>query len=89
MLVRVEPGVVTTALGHGVLVILSEATGKLHQLNPTAAVIWHMLASHGGDTEATAVTVAEHYGVAPDLVRHDLDALVDQLSQDGLVRVES
>lgn len=87
--VRIESGVVATALDHGVLVVLSEATGKLHQCNSTAAAIWQALADHEGDADAAASTVAERYGVGTELVRHDMDDLVDRLSQAGLVRVES
>lgn len=89
MRVRVEPGVATTALDHGGLVVLSESTGKLHQCNPTAAAIWQAWETHDGDTDAAAAAVARHYCVAAELVLHDMDALLGPLTQAGLVRVES
>lgn len=88
MLVRVEPGVVATPLDHGVLVVLCETTGKLHQCNPTGTVMWRSLIEHDGDADAAARATAEHYGIEAQTVRDDLDKFVDLLRAAGLVRVE-
>lgn len=88
MPVRVEAGIVATELDHGALVVLNEKTGKLHQYNPTAAVMWKAMIEHGGDLNAAARATADHYGVALQTVRDDLDGLVQRLSHEGLVRVE-
>lgn len=88
MFVRVEPGVVATPLDTGVLVVLCEATGKLHQCNPTGTVMWRSLIEHDGNLDAAAHATAEHFGVEAQTVRDDLGTFVDLLSRAGLVRVE-
>ncbi|WP_309112753.1 PqqD family protein [Saccharothrix sp.] len=72
----------------GNLVLLAEATGKLHQCNPTGAAIWQALSDHPTDSDAAAAAVGERFGVSVDRVRRDLVAFVEQLQRAGLVEVD-
>ncbi|WP_433268222.1 PqqD family peptide modification chaperone [Actinosynnema sp. CS-041913] len=86
--VRFEPGVSTATTDNGALIMLCEATGTMHQCNPTATVIWTELVKHDGDTDAAALAVAAYYDADIELVRTDLNLLVDRLDHASLVRVE-
>lgn len=87
--VRVEPGISTAATDNGELIVISEATGKLHQCNATAADMWRALVVHEGDVRAAALAVATRHDVEVNVVQADLDALVGKLSLAGLVKVVS
>jgi hypothetical protein len=73
----------------GVLVLLSERTGKLYCCNATAAAMWVALDEHDGQLDAVVTTVAEQHQANPARVRADLDQLVEEWEKAGLVRSES
>lgn len=85
---RPEVGVTTTLMDDGGLVLLSERSGKLYRCNPTAAAMWTALHQHDGLPDAATVAVAGQYDTELARVRADLDALIEELRQAGLMRAE-
>ena len=68
----------------GEIVILDEATGATHLLNPTAALVWQCL--DGVSTvEEIAVDIADAYGQDIEAVRDPVLAAVQTFGQNGLL----
>jgi hypothetical protein len=72
----------------GGLVLLAEKSGKLYRCNPTAAAMWTALQADDGQPDSASKSVAVEFKAAADQVRTDLDLLLDDLQQAGLVRAE-
>jgi len=68
----------------GEAVILFPEVGTLHRLNPTGTRVWEQL-----DGSCSLATIAERlsgeFRVKPDEALHDLEALVSELLDAGLV----
>ena len=70
----------------GELVILHKKRGKIHQLNPTARVVWQTIAEHGELIPATAqAAMTESFDVGPDTAATDLDTLIQQFIELKLI----
>ena len=65
-------------------VILDLGSGTYFGLDPVGARIWQMLAE-GKPLTAVVTALLDEFDAAPDQVRRDVDALVDELVTRGLV----
>lgn len=79
--------VVTRDIDEGVLVVNLE-TGRTWKLNQVGAAVCRGI-ERGDDLPRIASDVAERYGVEAATVRRDVDALVSQLREQGLVEPRS
>lgn len=70
----------------GEAVLLDLDTETYFGLNGAGARCWQLLTTAPSLRDALEVLV-EEYDVAPDQLRRDLDALVDELLERGLLRV--
>jgi hypothetical protein len=80
---RRGPGV-TSAEVHGEAVLLDLKRGKYYALNPTGAAVWELLAEPRSREELQTAMLAR-YDVAPEVLRADLAALLEDLRDNGLV----
>ncbi|WP_433701334.1 PqqD family protein [Nocardiopsis sp. CA-288880] len=67
--------------------LLDLATGKFYGLNPTGAGLWKSLIG-GNDPEELAENLAAETDTAPEIVKADVNRLVQDLSERGLIRPE-
>ncbi len=58
--------------------------GRAHVINATAARVWEL--TDGRSLDALATAVAEPYELAPQIVRPDVEALLDHFDRLGLLR---
>jgi hypothetical protein len=65
-------------------VLVELATGRYFSLDPVGARCFELL-HEGHDLEAAAAVLAAEYDAPAERIRADLDALVDQLAERGLV----
>jgi PqqD family protein of HPr-rel-A system len=65
-------------------VILDLVSGTYFGLNPVGARIWQLIAE-GASHEETLQQLLLEYSVAPEDLRRDLDALLTELQQHGLL----
>lgn len=72
----------------GEAVILNLATGTYFGLDPVGTRIWALIAEHGSTDKVAEVMFAEYEVEAPRL-RQDLDALIRQLADKGLVTTDA
>ena len=80
---RPSPHVVSSRLGDaGVLVHLE--TNRIFEVNATGLRIWE-LAGEGQTLAAIEQTLQEEFDVAPDRLRVEIAALVDELAREGLL----
>lgn len=77
------PDVVINDIEDGLLVVNLE-TGKTWKLNRVGAAVCHGI-ERGGDLEGIATEVAVRYGVEVANVKRDIEALIADLRQEGLV----
>ena len=79
-----SPGLVEQDV-EGETVILDKDSGLIHQLNPTAAEIWH--ACDGIKTAGDiAAQIADRYEVELELAKADVESALKQLEQQKLVQ---
>jgi PqqD family protein of HPr-rel-A system len=72
----------------GETVILDVTSGQYFALNPVGSAIWQHL--QGGCTVSTLCKhLREEYDVTPERCEADVTALLDQLAERGLIRLES
>lgn len=62
----------------GIVVMVDERTGELHQLNPTASIVWQCLDGRSS-LEEIASDIAEVAGADPEMVLSDIVALATDL----------
>lgn len=84
MKLRVAEDVVFRELGTEA-VILNLESGMYFGLNDVGSRLWRLLAEHGSLEQAIQTLLVE-YEVEEDQLRHDIEALVQQLLDKGLVR---
>jgi hypothetical protein len=68
----------------GEAVVLDEVSGGLHRLDPTATKIWQGL-DGTQPIESLVTQLASAYSAPADRVRRDVDRLLDQLADSGLL----
>jgi hypothetical protein len=85
MRVEISDGVTWRDLGEDV-VILNVETGVYFGLDGSGGQIWRELVEHGS-LEKTLESLKQQFNAEPDELRRDLDDLVEQLVQKGLVRL--
>jgi hypothetical protein len=85
MRVKINDGVIWRELGEDV-VILSVETGVYFGLDGPGGRIWRELVEHGS-LKKTFASLKQQFDVEPDELRHDLDDLVNQLVEKGLVQL--
>lgn len=79
---------VRAAPADGETVLLDLASGAYFTLNETGTLIWERLAA-GATPEELATALAEAFAVAHEVARRDVDALVAELLEAGLVAVDA
>jgi hypothetical protein len=84
--VRIAEDVVFRDLA-GEAVILNLATGTYFGLDGVGTRIWHLIAEHGS-MERIVETVVAEYDVDEGRLRADLAALLAELRDGGLVRLD-
>jgi len=63
--------------------------GKLLALNETAAWLWKEAERQGDFTaESLATKLCEEYDVTPDVARHDVEAILGQWLESGIIADE-
>ena len=87
MNIRISDDVVFRDLA-GEAVILNLATGTYFGLDSVGTRIWHLMSEHGS-TEKVIVGLLAEYEVEEGQLRRDLDALIRQLIDKGLVRTDA
>lgn len=68
-------------------VLLELASGRYFGLNEVGARVWALI-QDGTDLDTVAARLVEEFEVDADTVRRDLERLVGELVDAGLVRVE-
>jgi hypothetical protein len=69
-------------------VLISVETTHYYSLNSTGSVAWRVLLEGPQTADSIAATLASHHGLDRTEVRTEVSALLEQLSSEGLVRVE-
>ena len=87
MNIRISDDVVFRDLA-GEAVILNFTTGTYFGLNEVGTRMWHLVAEHGS-TEKVIDTLLAEYEVEEEQLRRDLDDLVQQLIDKGLVTIDA
>jgi hypothetical protein len=65
-------------------VLLNLKTGKYFSLNETGVKMWDLLKLHQ-DTDLVLNAILNEYNAEPDILKQDLNNLVQQLLAEGLV----
>ena len=86
MKVTIPDDVVFRDVG-GEAVILNLLTSTYFGLDEVGTRIWHLVGEHGSTEKVIAALLAE-YEVDETKVRQDVDRLIRQLQEKGLVRAE-
>ena len=87
MNIRISDDVVFRDLA-GEAVILNLAKGTYFGLDSVGTRIWHLMSEHGSTEEVMKALLAE-YEVEEGRLRQDLDNLIRQLIDKGLVRTDA
>ena len=69
---------------NGEMLVLDGRAELIHQLNPTASVIWQQ-AQNRSTAEAIAAALAEEYDVDPETAHRDVAATLARLKELNLV----
>jgi len=83
--VAIDPERVVSKIMDGEAVIIDLTTGTYYSLIHAGARAWDLLIA-GHSVAAVAAAVAREYGIARERVTTDVEALVGQLVNEGLVR---
>lgn len=86
MIVRISDEVMYRELA-GEAVLLNLASGVYFGLDEVGARVWYLLAEHG-DPEKTIPILIGEYEVEETQLREDVQALIGQLSDKGLLKIE-
>ena len=87
MTIRISDDVVFRDLA-GEVVILTLTTGTYFGLNEVGTRIWHLIAEQGSTEKVIEAFLAE-YEVEEEQLRRDVDDLIRQLMDKGLVRTDA
>jgi uncharacterized membrane protein YheB (UPF0754 family) len=87
MLIRMADEVIFRVLGDEA-VILNLATSRYFGLNSVGTRLWQLIAEHGSEEKVIQAFLAE-YEVEEKQLRQDLDDLIQQLRQKGLVQSDT
>jgi hypothetical protein len=87
MTIKISDDVVFRDLA-GEAVILNLATGTYFGLDEVGTRIWHVLAEHGSQDKVVEVLLGE-YEVEEGQLRTDVEQLIQQLSDKGLVTTDT
>ena len=82
---RVKPGLIAQSVD-GELLILNRAQEQIHQLNPVASFIWQEL-DEQVSIEQLVQALTNKYDVKQDVAKHDLESLLNELSDLQLIEV--
>ncbi len=80
--------VVHTKLDSGAAVLLDLKTHKYFSLNESGAVIWKLIES-GTAISEIAEKLVEQYGIEPERAQKSTQALVERLTEAGLIEEAS
>jgi len=69
-------------------VILNLASGVYFGLDTVGTRMWQLMSEHGS-TDGVIAAMLDEYEVAETQLRSDLDKLIEQLKEMGLVRVDA
>ena len=69
-------------------VILNVASGVYFGLDTIGTRMWQLMSEHGS-TDKVVETLLEEYEVEETQLRRDLDKLIEQLSEKGLVKIDA
>jgi hypothetical protein len=69
------------------VMLLDLATGTYFGLNAVGGRFWQLLEEGKSPVEASEAMLAE-FDVAPEVLDHDLEALLDELAAQGLVQAD-
>lgn len=67
------------------VLLLDKSNGKIHQLNPTASLVWESL-QKGVDEQRIAEIVSETFEIDADTAKSDLQKLMKQFNELGLLK---
>ena len=87
MNIRIPDDVLWSEVGDDV-VLLNLASGNYFGLDGVAARIWSLIVAQTSTDEILS-TIGHEYEVDLDRARQDLDALVKDLTQEGLITLDS
>jgi len=68
----------------GSSVMIHLGTNRMFELDPAGTRLWELL-SEGKDLAGAHAAMLEEYDVQPDVLRQDIDALIERLTSEGLV----
>jgi hypothetical protein len=86
MKIQVSGDVVTRNLA-GEAVLLDLASGTYFGLDEVGTRIWQLLGEHGSD-EPVVAALLDEYDIDEARIRADLDRLVGELHEKGLVQID-
>jgi len=72
----------------GEAVLLNLSTGTYYGLDAVGTRIWHLLADHG-TTEEIVKTLLDEFEVEENQLRRDVDDLIRQLIDKGLLKTDA
>jgi len=81
------PTHVASRLADGGVVLFNAETGEYFALDDVGTRVWSLL-TRSADLQSVYDGLLSEYRVAPDTLRRDLDALIENLQAHGLVRIE-
>jgi len=71
----------------GEVIVIDLRSGTYYSLREAGATVWHAL-EQGADEEEMLAELERHYDGSPDEMRTATRRLLDELEEEGLVRVE-
>jgi hypothetical protein len=87
MKIKIPDDVVFRILGEEA-VILNVASGVYFGLDTVGTRMWQLMSEHGS-TDKVVETLLDEYEVEEKKLRDDLDQLIQQLSEKGLVKTDA
>jgi hypothetical protein len=81
------PAHVACRVVDGAAVLFNAETGQYFALDDVGTRVWSLLTALV-DVPSVYDTLLSDYQVAPDVLRRDLDALIESLRSRGLVQIE-
>jgi hypothetical protein len=87
MKLKIPDGVMFRILG-GEAVLLNLASGTYFGLDEVGTRMWQLMSEHGS-TDKVVEAMLEEYEVEESLLQRDLDKLVKDLTDNGLVKLDA